>query len=153
DLLAYLPTRYEDRSSTAEIRHLYHDVYASLDLTVRLAQARRISFRNLFVFTISAVDQKNTGPQVIIEWFVSGPRAKNIIEYHSKRFARGARFIAFGKWERDNKRGTYLLKLHKPDELELISSTDDEESNSESDPALAAIHVGRRVPIYRKLGE
>ncbi|HEX8921263.1 MAG TPA: ATP-dependent DNA helicase RecG, partial [Pyrinomonadaceae bacterium] len=28
---------------------------------------------------------------------------------------------------------------------------DDEESNA--DPALAAIHVGRRVPVYRKLGE
>src|SRR4030088_5854 len=35
DLLDYLPARYEDRSSMFEIRHLYHEIEASLDLTVK----------------------------------------------------------------------------------------------------------------------
>jgi ATP-dependent DNA helicase RecG len=34
---------------------------------------------------------------------------------------------------------------------EGVEGLDDDESNA--DPALAAIHVGRRVPVYRKLGE
>ncbi len=37
DLLNYLPMRYEDRSGMVEIRHLYHGLEASLDLTVRVA--------------------------------------------------------------------------------------------------------------------
>ena len=62
------------------------------------------------------------------------------------------RFIAFGKWEHDDRRGTYSLRLNKPDELELITGGEDEEG-TETDPKLAAIHVGRRVPVYRKLGD
>jgi ATP-dependent DNA helicase RecG len=151
DLLNYLPTRYEDRSSMVEIRHLYHEREASLDLTVQLTGQRRVGPR-LFIFEINATDQHRTGPQVVIRWFVSGWRGKEIIQYHQKRFPRGARFIAFGKWEWD-KRGTYLLKLNKPDELELIGGTDDEADNIGTDPVLTAIHVGRRVPIYRKLGD
>jgi ATP-dependent DNA helicase RecG len=36
-------------------------------------------------------------------------------------------------------------------EMEAEETVEDEED--ETDPALAAIHVGRRVPVYRKLGE
>ena len=157
DLLLYLPKRYEDRSKMVEIRHLFHGVEASLDLTVRLAGGypvrNRRSFRQrLYIFKIGATDQQSTGPQVIIWWFVSGPHAQQIIQYHAKRFTPGTRFVAFGKWEWD-KHGTYSLRLNRPDELELITGADDEDSEAESDPSLAAIHVGRRVPIYRKLGD
>ncbi len=157
DLLSYLPSRYEDRSSMVEIRHLHHELEASLDLTVRVAggfQVRnRRSFRQqLYKFEISAVDQQRSGKQVVVWWFVSGPRAHDILRYNAKRFVPGTRFIAFGKWEHDIRRNTYSLRLNKPDELELITGGEEEEG-PESDPKLAAIHVGRRVPVYRKLGE
>jgi ATP-dependent DNA helicase RecG len=89
----------------------------------------------------------------MVWWFVSGPRARDILTYNSKRFVPGTRFIAFGKWENDSRRGTYSLRLNKPDELELVAGADDEEGEVETDATLAAIHVGRRVPIYRKLGD
>jgi len=146
DLLLYLPTRYEDRSRMIAINDLRDGLEASLDLTVRLAKARYIG-RSRFIFTVSASDQNNTGPQVLIEWFVSGPRAKQIIEYHTNRFVRGTRFIAFGRWQQ-GKLGFYSLKVSKPDELEVIADND-----AEGDPALAAIHVGRCVPVYRKISE
>jgi ATP-dependent DNA helicase RecG len=158
DLLNYLPVRYEDRSSMVEIRHLYHGLEASLDLTVRIAggfqvRNRRSFKQSLYKFEISAVDQQRSGKQVMVWWFVSGPRARDILNYNSKRFVPGARFIAFGKWENDSRRGTYSLRLNRPDELELVAGADDEEGEIETDPTLAAIHVGRRVPVYRKLGE
>lgn len=157
DLLAYLPARYEDRSSMVEIRHLYHELEASLDLTVLISggfqvRNRRSFKQSLYKFEISAVDQQRSGKQVVVWWFVSGPRARDILTYNAKRFVPGTRFIAFGRWENDPRRGTYSLRLNKPDELELIAGGD-EEDGSETDPKLAAIHVGRRVPVYRKLGD
>ena len=155
DLLGYLPARYEDRSSMVEIRHLYHGVEASLDLTVRIAggyqvRNRRSFKQRLYKFEISGIDQQRTGRPVVVWWFISGARAQQIITYYAKRLLPGTRFIAFGKWEWDQQRGTYSLRLNKPDELELVTGADDEDSEIETDPALAAIHVGRRVPIYRK---
>lgn len=152
DLLLYLPMRYEDRSRMIAVRDLYDDQEASLDLTVRLAKARYIG-RQRFIFTVSASDQNNTGPQVLIQWFVSGSRAKQIIEYYVKRFTRGTRFIAFGRWHRD-KVGTFCLKINKPDEIEVISSDDGaEEPDGSADSSLSAIHVGRCVPVYRKISD
>jgi ATP-dependent DNA helicase RecG len=158
DLLLYLPTRYEDRSSMVEIKHLYHGLEASLDLTVRVAGGypvrNRRSFRQqLYKFEISATDQQRTGRPVVVWWFISGARARQIIDYNAKRLVAGARFVAFGTWEWDSQRGTYSLKLQKPDELEMVTIADDEDAEGEPDPALAAIHVGRCVPVYRKLGD
>ncbi len=157
ELLNYLPARYEDRSSMVEIRHLYHGLEASLELTVRVAggyqvRNRRSLKQRLCIFEISASDQQRSGRPVIVWWFVSGARAHQILKYNAERFVPGVRFIAFGKWEWDQRRGTYALRLNKPDELELITGGDEEEG-VESDPTLAAIHVGRRVPVYRKLGD
>jgi len=155
DLLQYLPMRYEDRSSMVEIRHLYHGLEASLDLTVRVAggypvRNRRSYKQRLYIFKIGASDQRRTGQQVTVWWFISGARAQQIIQYNTKRFSPGTRFIAFGQWERD-KHESYSLRINKPDELEVVS-TDQEEGEEGTDPGLA-IHVGRRVPIYRKLGD
>ena len=153
DLLLYLPMRYEDRSHMFAVSDLQDGQEASLDLTVRLAKPRYIG-RQRFIFTVSASDQNNTGPQVLIEWFVSGSRAKQIIEYYVKRFTRGTRFIAFGRWHRD-KLGIFCLKVNKPDEIEVINSDEPYETENEgsSDLSLAAIHVGRCVPVYRKIGD
>src|SRR5256885_5349295 len=104
DLLGYLPARYEDRSSMVEIRHLYHGLEASLDLTVRIAggfqvRNRRSFKQSLYKFEISAVDQQRSGKQVMVWWFVSGPRARDILNYNANRFVPGPRFMAFGNWE------------------------------------------------------
>src|SRR6185295_4659257 len=80
-----------------------------------------------------------------------------------KRLVPGTRFITFGRWEWEARRSRYKLRLNKPaDELEVLAAPEqldqaanDPEQTEENipDPALAAIHAGRRVPVYRKLGE
>src|SRR4051812_2056133 len=213
DLLNYLPMRYEDRSNLARIENLSDGTEASLELYVRVAGGFQVGKNRgpkqpkLFIFEITASDPERTGKPVVVWWFVSGRAAQRIIAYNRQRFERGARFIAFGRWEWDTRRNTFALRLNKPDELEMLPGTwtppehallrlaeeggigkggngkglngemegregaetrrrgesddeddalgeefaEDEESNA--DPALAAIHVGRRVPVYRKLGE
>lgn len=157
DLLLYLPMRYEDRSSFARISDLVDGMETSLDLTVRAAKPRYIG-RSRFIFTVMASDSTNTGPQVLIEWFVSGARAKQIIEFYTKRFVRGTRLIAFGRWQRD-KLGVYCLKVNKPDELEVVSESETaapeltDAIHENAAQALEAIHVGRCVPVYRKIND
>jgi ATP-dependent DNA helicase RecG len=209
DLLNYLPMRYEDRSNLARIQNLSDGMEASLELYVRVAGGFQVGKNRgprqpkLFIFEITASDPERTGKPVVVWWFVSGRAAQRIIAYNRQRFSRGARFIAFGKWEWDTRRNTFALRLNKPDELEMLpgtwtppehallrlaeegsngnetngepkGSTDaastgnsedvdeqddalkdelEEDEESSVDPALAAIHVGRRVPVYRKLGE
>ncbi len=162
DLLGYLPMRYEDRSSMVEIRHLYHGLEASLDLYVKVAggyqvRNKRSIKQRLFIFEISATDRQRTGREVVVWTFLSGHHAQRIIESYTKRFTRGVRFIAFGKWEWDKRRQTYSLRLNKPDEIEILSNNpagnEAESDDPEGDPTLAAIHVGRCVPVYRKLDD
>jgi ATP-dependent DNA helicase RecG len=178
DLLNYLPMRYEDRSNPARIKDLVEGMEASLELLVKIAGAFQVKNRrthgrsSLFIFEVTATDPEKTGRPIVVWWFVSGAHAHDIISYYMKRFTRGARFITFGKWEWDKRRATFTLKLNKPaDELEMLPSATvadetaagDENSQSSrvigldppdsGDPALSVIHTGRRVPIYRKLGE
>ena len=177
DLLSYLPMRYEDRSNMARICDLQKGMEASLELYAKLAGGYQVGKKGsygkarLFIFEVSATDRDKTGRPVVVWWFVSGAHAHDIINYYTKRLTRGARFITFGHWEWNDRRGTYALHLNKPaDELELLpplrpteeveekperhkskeAELDDDDS---ADPALAAVHVGRRVPIYRKLGD
>jgi len=179
DLLSYLPMRYEDRSNPAHIRDLTDGIEASLELVVKIAGAFQVKNRrsygssSLFIFEITATDPDKTGRPVVVWWFVSGKHAHDIISYYTKRFTRGARFVTFGRWEWDKRRATFALKLNKPaDELEMLptapgreiadkgtpveNKTDEAiglDAGDSGDPALAVIHTGRRVPIYRKLGE
>ncbi|HEX6625049.1 MAG TPA: ATP-dependent DNA helicase RecG, partial [Pyrinomonadaceae bacterium] len=210
DLLNYLPMRYEDRSNLARISDLRDGVEASLELYVRVAGGFQVGKNRgpkappLFIFEVTAGDPERTGKPVVVWWFVSGRQAARIVAYWRQRFTRGARFVAFGKWEWDSRRNTFALRLTKPDELEMLPGTltppentlirmaeeeaarggaggedqngggadagsssqqaveddnaaedvEDESSVEEAtDPRLAAIHVGRRVPVYRKLGE
>lgn len=201
DLLNYLPSRYEDRSNLTLISKLYDGLEASLELYVRVAGGFEVGKNRsprqprLFIFEVTASDPERTGKPVVIWWFLSGTNAPRIINYYKDKLTRGARFIAFGKWEWDDRRKTYSLRVNKPDELEILPGTWDmssvglfqdaldsteipsnessqildnqsDEQNDysmsdadtidvedASDPNFEAIHVGRRVPIYRKLGE
>jgi ATP-dependent DNA helicase RecG len=211
DLLNYLPMRYEDRSNLTRIAELRDGVEASLELYVRVAGGFQVGKNRgpkappLYIFEITASDPERTAKPVVVWWFVSGRQAGRIIAYNRQRFTRGARFVAYGKWEWDARRNTFALRLGKPDELEMLPGTwtppehallrlaeenaddahvntdaeradarnsdaGDEDSGADadsfneedeaeaneteaSDPLLAAIHVGRRVPVYRKLGE
>lgn len=171
DLLTYLPMRYEDRSRLARIKDLEDRMEATLELQVKhvggyeVRNRKSFSKSRLFIFEVSGVDIDNkTGRQVVVWWFVSGRHAYDVIKYYTKKLQRGVRFITFGQWEWDKRRGTYALRLNRPaDELETLVSSESEHivdsSNPEqveaniSDPSLAAIHVGRRVPVYRKLGD
>lgn len=168
DLLMYLPARYEDRSHLARIKDLKNGLEAAIELEVKLAggyQVRNNKSLNkarLFIFEIVAIDLERTGRDVVVWWFVSGRRAHDVIRYYQKKLERGARFITFGRWEWDSRRTTYSLRINKPaDELELLTTTaepeDDQENEAQDknavDPGLVAIHVGRKVPIYRKLGD
>ncbi|MDQ1610212.1 MAG: ATP-dependent helicase RecG [Pyrinomonadaceae bacterium] len=206
DLLNYLPMRYEDRSNLTRITELSDGTEASLELYVRVAGGFQVGKNRgpksppLFIFEITASDPERTGKPVVVWWFVSGRQATRIVAYNRQRFTRGARFVAYGRWEWDARRNTFALRLGKPDELEMLPGTwtppehallrlaeengghDHEDSNTQpgnalagdstdedsdtdaesfgdeeeaeaADPRLAAIHVGRRVPVYRKLGE
>ena len=170
ELLSYLPMRYEDRSRLAKIKDLEDGTEASLELQVKHAGGYEVRNRQafsksrLFIFEVSGVDvDDKTGRQVVVWWFVSGRHAYDVIQFYTKKLSRGTRFITFGRWEWDKKRGTYSLRLHRPaDELETLTTleTDNVDSTNPeqveaniSDPSLAAIHVGRRVPVYRKLGD
>ena len=167
DLLTYFPMRYEDRARPALIRDLHDGVEASLELTVTHAHGyavrnpRGYGRAQLYIFEVSAIDGPMSGREVIVWWFVSGRRAYDIVRYYTAKLVRGTKFITFGRWEWEARRNTFKLRLNKPaDELEVLATpetaeTPDLEETEENrpDPALAAIHVGRRVPVYRKLGE
>ena len=67
DLLAYLPMRYEDRSSLAQIKDLQPGLEASLELFVKLAGGYQVgnkrSYRQrLYIFEISATDRERRRP-------------------------------------------------------------------------------------------
>ena len=170
DLLTYFPMRYEDRARPALIRDLHDGVEASLELTVTHAHgypvrgARGYGRSQLYIFEVSAIDGPMSGREVIVWWFVSGRRAYDIVRFYTTKLVRGTKFITFGRWEREARRNSFKLRLNKPaDELEVIAAPEtaepdavtgtEEAEENVADPALAAIHVGRRVPVYRKLGE
>jgi ATP-dependent DNA helicase RecG len=161
DLLLYLPMRYEDRSSLASIRDLEDGKEASLELFVKIAggyqvRSRRAFRQRLYIFEISAHDRDRSGRDVVVWTFLSGQHAQQIIENYTKKFTRGTRFVAFGTWQWDTKRQTYSLRLNKPDEIEVLMSepgTVATGSIEPEDPSLAGIHVGRCVPVYRKLSD
>ena len=192
DLLSYFPMRYEDRSNMMPIEELYDGLESSVELYARVAGGFRVGKNRsrkappLFIFEITGSDIERTRKPVVVWWFVSGKSANHIVRYWKERFQRGTRFVAYGKWEWDSRRNTFALKLNKPDELEILPSTEDPDSFgllknvvAEADtfedaktgiqkageereakdldedvdtPGLAMVHVGRRVPVYRKLG-
>ncbi len=196
DLLNYFPMRYEDRSNLIQIDDLYDGLEASLELYARVSGGFKVGKNRspkappLFIFEITASDVERTRKPVVVWWFVSGKQAHHVVNYWKRRFDRGTRFVAYGRWEWDARKNTFALRLNKPDELEILPNLEDPETfgllrnlldssdDSEHDentkdkgqrtkdenqiddlsedfdsPEFAMIHSGRRVPIYRKLGE
>ncbi len=175
DLLNYFPTRYEDRSNFIQIDQLYDGLEAAVEIYTRVSGGFRVGKnRNpkappLYIYEVSGGDRERTRKPVVVFWFISGKSAPAIIQYYNERFARGSRFVAFGRWEWDGRRNTFALKLAKPDELEMLPAVDSEildfepiePSEEENDdlledagsPEFANIHTGRSVPVYRKLGQ
>ena len=169
DLLNYFPARYEDRSHFISIDKIEDGMEAAVELSVRNAAGMRVGRTRdprkppLYIFEITGGDAGRLLKPVMVKWFVSGKNAEQILGWHEDRFKRGTRFVAYGRWEADN-RGTLTLKLAKPEELEIlppkegtlfeaeanVNDTDELEEDI-SDPTLTTIHTGR-VPIYRKLG-
>jgi ATP-dependent DNA helicase RecG len=129
DLLNYLPMRYEDRSSLAVIRELKQDAFATIEVEVRIAGTYPVKGGRLRIFEISGVDK--TG-QIRAFWWNQS--------YLQTSFTRGRRVLLYGQWKR-NRRGVF--EVENPD-YEFVSDHDETH-----DP----IHTGRRVPVYRKLGE
>ncbi|MFM9904163.1 MAG: ATP-dependent DNA helicase RecG [Pyrinomonadaceae bacterium] len=176
DLLNYFPSRYEDRSKFLTIDQLQPEMDAAVEIYVKVSGGFRVGKNRgpkqppLFLFEISGADAARLHRPVVIKWFVSGKNAGEIVNWYADRFRQGTRFVAYGKWEWDDRRNTFSLMLNKPEELEILPDNgpepeptasdrpplgkDNESKNLEediSDPSLATIHTGR-VPIYRKLG-
>ncbi len=178
DLLSYFPARYEDRSNFLSLDKLEDGIEAAVELFVRKASGRRVG-RNrdprkppLFLFELIAGDRDRLMLSVAVKWFISGRNSNEIAAWYEKRFALGTRFVAHGRWERDE-RGRFELRIQKPDEIEILPnagnaesfgllegqndeppvevSVDEADDENASDPSLATIHTGR-VPVYRKLG-
>jgi ATP-dependent DNA helicase RecG len=129
DLLNYLPMRYEDRSNLARVRDLEHGAYATIEVEVRVAGTTAVKGGKLRIFEFSAVDE--TG-QIRAKWW-NQPYLQNY-------FPRGRKVLLYGQWKRGR---SGFFEVENPD-YEFLS--DDEDS---ADP----IHTGRRVPVYRKLGD
>jgi ATP-dependent DNA helicase RecG len=178
DLLNYFPMRYEDRSNLIHIDKLYDGLEAAVDLYTRVSGGFQVGKNRsprqpkLYIFEITGSDLERNHKPVVVWWFVSGKNAYGIINYYKERFRRGARFVAYGRWEWDGRRNTFSLRLNKPDELELLPSVEDAEAfgllkgqaadapeaeeyqlDEGESPQLAVIHTARRVPVYRKLGQ
>ena len=107
DLLNYFPMRYEDRSNLIQIDQLYDGLEASLELYARVSGGFRVGKNRspkapaLYIFEITASDVERTRKPVVVWWFVSGKQANHVINYWKRRFDRGTRFVAYGKWEWD----------------------------------------------------
>ncbi len=135
DLLNYFPMRYEDRSNLIQIDELYEGLEASIEIYTRVSGGFRVGKNRakgappLYIFEITGSDVERTRKPVVVWWFVSGKQAHHIVNYWQKKFERGTRFVAYGKWEWDARRNTYGLKITKPDdELEILPNVEDTES-------------------------
>ncbi len=135
DLLNYFPMRYEDRSNLIQIDEIYEGLEASVEIYTRVSGGFRVGKNRakgappLYIFEVTGSDAERTRKPVVIWWFVSGKQAHHIVNYWQKKFERGTRFIAYGKWEWDSRRNTYGLKITKPDdELEILPSFEDIEN-------------------------
>ncbi|HEY0658896.1 MAG TPA: DEAD/DEAH box helicase, partial [Pyrinomonadaceae bacterium] len=134
DLLNYLPMRYEDRSNLIQIDELSQDLEASVELFVRVSGGFQVGKNRspkappLYIFEITAGDAERIRKPVVVWWFVSGRQAYRIINFYKERFARGTRFVAYGRWEWDGRRNTFALRLNKPDELEILPNEVDFET-------------------------
>lgn len=178
DLLNYFPARYEDRSNFLQIDQLYDGIEASVEIYVRVSGAFQVGKHRgpkkppLYIFEFSGGDRERSKKPVVVMWFLSGKAAAQIIDYYKNRFTRGVRVVAHGRWEWDGRRNTFLLKVTKPEEIEVLPGDEadfgllkdladntveigdiDELDEDNASPEFATVHTARRVPVYRKFGQ
>jgi ATP-dependent DNA helicase RecG len=177
DLLYYYPARYEDRSNLVPIDKLYDGIEASVEMHVRTSGGVRVGKNRgpkqapLYIYEVTGNDAERTRKPVVVMWFLSGKNAPRIIEYYNDKFARGVRFVAHGQWAWEKRRNTFVLKVNKPEELEILPNDEDaglfppepgetEHATEKEDlaedtarPEYATVHTARNVPVYRKLGQ
>lgn len=133
DLLNYFPMRYEDRSNFITIDKLYDGIEASVEIHANVSGGYQVGKNRdprrpkLYIFEITGTDSSRRNKPVSVKWFISGKAASQIVSYYESRFQRGTRFVAHGRWEFDERRQIFSLKITKPEELEILP----EMSNSE----------------------
>ena len=158
DLLNYFPMRYEDRSNLIGIDKLYDGIEASVEIVTRVSGGFPVGKNRdprrapLYLFEIAGGDPQRVHKQVLIKWFVSGKQAQRIVHYYEDRFPPGRRFVAYGRWGWDDRRGTFSLKLTKPEELEILPevvggllATDAQGHENGSEPG--SVTTGSSLPI------
>ncbi len=75
--------------------------------------------RFIFLKSLRAMLNELASPSLFGGLF-RGKGRNHVINIIKKRFERGTRFVAYGKWEWDGRRNTFSLRLGKPDELEIL---------------------------------
>ncbi len=172
DLLNYLPMRYEDRSHPALIKDLHDGLEASLELTVYNAHTVTRSETGLRPFTdftsskstasMPSNDRDGSDRLVVC---LRPARLRDRQVLHQQARARHAlhHFRPLGMESTPQALTNCRLNTGRrrtrnppsPEHRRRNDTPDDLEQSEENepDPALAAIHVGRRVPVYRKLGD
>ncbi len=134
DLLLYLPFRYEDRSRLPQIYDLVPGQSASVLVEVGVTASYPIRTKHgkhLTLFEFIGWDK--TG-RIRAYWWNQ--------PYLQQVFRPGRRVVLYGEWEFSSRARCY--QVENPD-YELL--------NDEADGDVPeTIHVGRCVPIYRKLG-
>jgi ATP-dependent DNA helicase RecG len=128
DLLRYLPMRYEDRTRFMQIRDLQEDQEAVIETTVLVTGDYSTRRRNFNIFELIVRDESGS---ISIKFFNQ--------TYLARVFERGQKVIFFGVPRYD--KYSQALVLLNP-EFEIGGSGGDQ-----------AIHTGRIVPIYRRIGQ
>jgi ATP-dependent DNA helicase RecG len=126
DLLYHVPFRYEDRRTFARIAELRPGMKVAVAGTIAVAGLRRA--RRVSLYEIRLEDGSARLKAV---WF-NQPFLKDVL-------VKGARVVLFGLAEQEAP-GSRYVSLTSP-EYEVLEDDDQ-----------AALHTGRIVPIYQKLG-
>jgi ATP-dependent DNA helicase RecG len=126
DLLFHLPFRYEDRRSFTPIRNLAPGIKTSISGTIVAAGLRRA--RRVSLYEVQVED--TSGGRLKALWF-NQPFLRTTL-------TRGRVVVLYGKVERDSY-GPRRLMMSSP-EHEIVDDDAD------------ALHTGRIVPVYEKLG-
>ncbi|MFQ5741399.1 MAG: ATP-dependent DNA helicase RecG [Acidobacteriota bacterium] len=128
DLLRYKPFRYEDRTRFKSIGALRADQEAVIQAEVRVTGNYTTPRRGMRIFEMIVSD----GSGSLSVKFFNQP-------YLERVFQRGRSIILFGAPRLDDY--THDLSLINP-EYEMLDSSAD-----------AAVHTGRIVPVYRRIGQ
>jgi ATP-dependent DNA helicase RecG len=128
DLLYHFPLRYEDRRAFAKIADLRPGMKVAVSGTIAVAGLRRA--RRMTLYEIRLEDGSG---RLKALWF-NQPFLKTVLP-------KGARVVLFGAVDVDQQ-GSWQLAMLSP-QYEVLDEADEETK---------ALHTGRIVPIYEKLG-